>query len=204
MYIYYFPPFLLTLSLLIPGILRFAQIDKIFTWSDTSSHYRLTILSCPNPWICELPPQCHFPRSYIFPLLLLLTHHTVEPFVLHFTNDLFIATSSGLSSEFLLMIPLDMTLLCHLSLSFYDMSFSCVTPSFSFSHIPSLPFSSSSSLPRLATMSILQHSSLLTHPPWRHSLSWLQLPPLRATPTSIFQAQDRAGASRTNSRELIK
>lgn len=46
------PPFWLLRSL----ITRCAEVCPDWFDPDTSSHYRLIILSCPNPWLCKLPP----------------------------------------------------------------------------------------------------------------------------------------------------
>lgn len=76
-----------------------------------------------------------------------------------------------------------------ISLSFFFLAsmtchFPSVTTSLSFSHFLSLlpTFSHSSSLLCLPTVSTLQYCSLLTHPPWRHLLSWLQPTPREQHP----------------------
>lgn len=97
-----------------------------------------------------------------------------------------------------------MTLLPHLSLShfffFLWLSWMSLSQSHSLTFLLSFSLSpcfGSTSLSHLPSMSVLQNSSQLTHPLWRHKPPRLQLSPSRTTSTSVIQAQDRTGASQT-------
>lgn len=114
----------------------------IFIWTWWLFSLQGNVLSYPNTWIHECMRHHHFLTflgSHISPGFL-LTLHISKPFLLHLSNDLFIATFNRLSSE-VWWLYWDVALLFHLSLIFFFWLPWHVTFLVSLPHSHSLTFS---------------------------------------------------------------